>query len=120
MATLSSGGVAYRLEDSPFIVERFGIVYHFSSLKHKEKFIENVRIKEDWLCDSLSRRFHFMIDARLIADMQLYLQIEKRGFYVVIDSEVIKCPSELVLDGMRIRHRCLKKQYHNTTQLLQE
>ena len=120
MSNLSSGGVAYRLEESPFVYERFGIIYHFSSLKYKDKFIENVRIKEDWLCDSLSRRFHFKIDARLIADMQLYLQIEKRGFHVVIDSEVITCPSELVLDGMRIRPRCSKKPYHSITQLLPE
>lgn len=120
MVNLSSGGVAYQLEESPFIVERFGIVYHFSSMKHKDKFIENVRIKEDWLCDSLSRRFHFRIDARVIADMQLYLQIEKRGFHVVIDGEVVTCSSELVLDGMKIKRQCSKKLFQNTTPLLHE
>ena len=29
MVNLSSGGIAYRLEESPFIVDRFGIVYYF-------------------------------------------------------------------------------------------
>lgn len=106
MVNLSSGGIAYRLEESPFIVDRFGIVYYFSSIKYKEKFLQNVRIKEEWLCDSLSRRFHFKIDASIIADMQLYLQIEKRGFHVVIDGEVIRCPSDMVLDGMKIKRVC--------------
>lgn len=75
-------GVYYDLAQSPFEVVRFGARYKFSSQSHRDKFVLKVQMKEDWLRDSLSRRFKFRVDCPAIADMQLYIQIETRGFMV--------------------------------------
>lgn len=118
MSDLTKHGVAYDLERTPFYVERNGAVFFFSSLSHKEKFCENMRIKEDWLCDSLSRRFHYKVDVRLLADLQLYDRIEKRGFRIEYNGEVYRCHQDVELDGMTIRLKCSKEQLPNTTEPL--
>lgn len=106
---ISSHGVVYDLRHSPFTSERYGILYRFSSLRHKEKFDANVVKKEEWLCDSLTRRFHVNVDARYLADLQLYYQVETRGYSICIIEELnnypeqevrgeeISCPQELDL-----------------------
>lgn len=83
MSELTKYGVCYNLKQSPYDVEYSGYRFFFSTYTNEKKFIEKVRIKELWLTDSLSRRFHFAVDASIIAIFQLYNQIENRGFYVV-------------------------------------
>lgn len=116
MMEKTKNGVVYNVGESDYKVLRNGYLFRFSSQKHKEKFIENVRIKEEWLCDSLSRRFKVKIDASLAADFQLYIQIETRGFHVehVETGEVYKCHAdvELVLVNETIQN--CSKQYQNT------
>lgn len=100
---LTRSGVCYQLAESPWVVQRHDLQFHFSSYAHKSKFMEQVREKEDWLCDSLSRRFHVEVDAKLIACIQLYLKIELRGVYIkTLNGEVFRCQEEIRLDGMRI------------------
>lgn len=80
---LSKNGVCYNLPETPFIYEWRGLRYHFSSASHRDKYVDNVRKKEMWINDSLSRRFKCTVDLPLLADIQLYTQVESRGFYVV-------------------------------------
>lgn len=101
MADLTRNGVCYRLNTSPFYEDYKGYRFYFSSETHRRNFHSKVRIKEDWLSDSLSRRFHFHVDASEIAVFQLYWQIESRGFYVV--SETGKAYYSLRDVGMRTR-----------------
>lgn len=79
---ISRNGVCYDLQNSPYKYEWRGMVYFFSSESHRAKFIRNVREKEMWLDDSLSRRFKCTVHLPILADVQLYTQIETRGFYV--------------------------------------
>ena len=79
MVRISPHGVCYDIENSPFAYERNGIVFRFSSERHLNKFMDNVSKKEEWLSDSLSRRFHVSVDASVLADFQLYYQVETRG-----------------------------------------
>lgn len=83
MTELTKYGVCYNLHDTPYSVEYSGYKFYFSTYSNEKKFVQKARIKEEWLTDSLSRRFHFVVDASLIAIFQLYNQIENRGFYVV-------------------------------------
>lgn len=83
MAELTRHGVCYDLEGSPYTAECEGFVFHFSSVPHMDKFMRETRKREEWLNDSLSRRFRFRVDASIIAVFQLYHQVETRGFYVV-------------------------------------
>lgn len=82
MTKLSPYGICYSLPHSPFTVERNGYRFHFSSELHMENFKRDVKKKEDWINDSLSKRFKCKIHAELFADIQLYCKLETRGFWV--------------------------------------
>lgn len=83
MVKLTDSGVCYDIKHSPFEVEHNGFIFKFSSITHKMKFIREMTKKEEWLNDSLSRRFKINIEIDIVADFQLYAQIEKRGCYIV-------------------------------------
>lgn len=82
----TKSGVVYDVSYSPFVSQRHGLTFFFSSMSHKEKFDSNVTMKENWLSDSLSRRFKINVDAKVLAAIQLYINVETRGFYIE-DSE---------------------------------
>lgn len=75
-------GVCYDVRNSPYVYEWRSYRFHFSSVKHLEKFRDNVRMREEWLEDSLTRRFKYRVHAAWLAVFQLYAQVETRGFYV--------------------------------------
>ena len=91
--------VVYNLSDSKFIHEEGRYDFYFSSIKHLEKFQQELDSHEKWLGDSLSRRFHLNIEASDLADFQLYMQIEGRGFVVYdnLQEKFILSPDELCL-----------------------
>lgn len=99
-ANMTDYGVCYDVDNSPFQVERHGLTFKFSSVKHRDKFVQDVRKREDWLCDSLSRRFKVAFDARLLACVQLYTQVEKRGFYIEdMEGRSYGCSTEMAFNG---------------------
>ena len=119
---LTKNGVSYNLEITPFYTVKNGLRFHFSSHSHKMKFDMQVRVKEEWLRDSFYKRFHFLIDTDLIADLQLYSKIEQRGFYVIdlSDGSVFECLDLVKLDGLHLNKRDSRTQLENTMQQLLE
>lgn len=105
--TVSKNGVYYDLKSSPYYFEYKGLCFSFSSHIHRDKFIAKINIRTDWLTDSISRRFHFEIDMSLVAVLQLYLQTETRGFYIVDlnSGEEYTCKENLKLDGQKIKKK---------------
>lgn len=103
MGNLTRSGVCYEVCDSPFYQDWKGYRFYFSSEVHRRNFFNKACIREEWLSDSLSRRFHFKIDASLIAVFQLYHQIETRGFFVIDDEgHEFTCLSEIsMVSGMK-------------------
>ena len=98
MANLTRSGVCYDLRETPFSDDELGMTFYFSSHSHMLKFRSRKKERMDWLCDSLSNRFHVRVDARRLALAQLYLQIEKRGFRVIdVYGMEIETPDELYL-----------------------
>lgn len=98
MAKLTPQGVCYDLEDTPYTFEWRGVFWHFSSAPHLSKFRREVRKRELWLNDSLTRRFFVNIHMDIVADIQLYCQIESRGFYIVTnDGAVYRDASEIAV-----------------------
>lgn len=79
---VNANGICYDLKHSPYTFMRLGLEYRFSSPLHRKRFCERLAEREDWACDSLSRRFKCNFDARILAAMQLYSKIETRGFSV--------------------------------------
>lgn len=103
----TKNGVVYDLSLSPFEVSWKEYTFVFSSAVHAAKFDSKLSVRIEWLTDSLSRRFHVCVDAAVIAVMQLYMQTETRGFYVVDNKagKVHTCPENITLAGMRISGR---------------
>lgn len=88
---ISKYGVVYDLAKSPFRVECAGMAFTFSNLAHAQKFERDVATKQEWLSDSMSRRFHFAVNCDKLAALQLYERIEGRGFMVELPSgEVVR------------------------------
>lgn len=97
---ITKNGVCYDLRESPFTFTWRGIVWFFSSASHREKFIHRVVAKEEWLDDSLSRRFKCSIHLPIVADVQLYTQVETRGFYCQTDDGVeYNTPSSIYVEA---------------------
>lgn len=98
MTKLTPQGVCYDLTESPYTLEHNGIVWHFSSAPHRNKFRREMRKRELWLNDSLSKRFGCTMMLDLVADIQLYKQIESRGFYLVTnDGNEFTKPEDMVI-----------------------
>ena len=113
MVEITNNGVCYDLENTPYIIERDGIEYHFSSETHRGKFVREVRKREDWLTDSLSRRFKCRFDASKLAALQLYSQVETRGYFVIVGGEVVKCRGEVQLAGTTLNSQDCARQYQH-------
>lgn len=79
---LSKYGVCYDLAESPYTAEVLGFVFRFSTANLQRRFMESARVRCEWLTDSLGRRFHYSVQADVLALFQLYEQVESRGFYV--------------------------------------
>lgn len=86
---LTRNGVCYNLGDTPFHAEADGYDFAFSSRVHLESFVKKAKVRKDWLNDSLSRRFHVAVKADELALVQLYQQVETRGFRVASPSGTV-------------------------------
>ena len=74
--------IAYQLDNEDYTVEVGRYTFYFSSMIAKKKFVCNYNNRVEWLRDSLTRRFHFHVDADWIAVFQWYMICEGRGFRV--------------------------------------
>lgn len=86
MANVTENGVCYDLTATPFFVDYRGVRFYFSSNSHAKKFEDKIKVKSEWMSDSFTRRFHFKVDAAMIAVMQLYCQVETRGFRILYNN----------------------------------
>lgn len=104
MAELTRNGVCYDVANSPFTHRYRGYEFYFSSESHRRNFAAKAHIRELWLTDSLSRRFHFRVDASLVSVFQLYRIIETRGFHVVReeDGRVYSSASDLSFETVMV------------------
>ena len=113
----TKNGVEYDLTRTPYSSTWDCYTFFFSSATHLEKFEYRRQSRIDWLCDSLSRRFHVEIDASVLAVFQLYMQIETRGFRVwdILHMKELECPENITFRGMRPNVRDSILQPENTT-----
>lgn len=118
----TKNGVEYDLRRTPFYSAWREYTFYFSSATHLEKFEYRMQARIDWLCDSLSRRFHMEIDASVLAVFQLYMQIETRGFRVwnMVRLEEYECPENITFHGLRPNVRASIQQPESTTTLYAE
>lgn len=99
---LTKHGVCYDLSESPFVCSTAHFEYRFSSANHMRKFADNVQQRKDWLNDSLSRRFHVSIEVDILAELQLYMQTETRGFHVTDErGRTWRSAENMLLSGLK-------------------
>lgn len=80
--------VYYDIEKTPFIVERYGYTFYFTSLFNQNRFLNGVKnyIKEENLKNQ--SKYKVNIDFYKMLAVAYYLRIEKRAFKV-IDKELL-------------------------------
>lgn len=105
MPKLTRSNIAYDLTISPHVLP---IEYHadnvieyvFSSELYKQKFLDQRDEQHLKIKESLSKRFGYEVGSIILSDLVLYRKIEKRGFLLKINEDVITCPELVRLDGM--------------------
>lgn len=104
---LTKAGVCYDLTNSPFshTIEYDGqtVKYFFSSDNNVRRFKEKLEDNRSNINSSLSNRFKFVVEADLIADIRLYLNVESRGFYIFVDGKVLEWHEDIRLNGLKIK-----------------
>ena len=110
---LTRYNIAYNLSISPY---RYDLKYDddvitfvFSSALYMKKFHSRLEKNRTEINESLSKRFGFSIDFKLLADVRLYSSIEKRGFLLKKGGVEVTCREVLTLDGVRLTTRNLKE-----------
>lgn len=97
-------GVHYDLDTSPFSVWRHGMEFRFSSASHADRFRVMVSEREAKMGAELARRVGCRsVDMDIPACIQLYRQIETRGFLIIIGEERVTCAERLRLSGQGVR-----------------
>ena len=107
MAKLTKDGICYKLKESPYThiinYDSEEIIYYFSSMMYKTKFIAKKCEFREKINKSLSSRFGYEIKNNLLSDLKLYLQIEKRGFLIAnSNGDIIDCKKLIILDGQKV------------------
>ena len=97
----TKNGVVYDLSNTPFIGTYGQYDFAFSSATHLVKFNDRV----PWLNDSVSKRFHVTIDVSILAVIQLYMQVETRGFRIYDNARgrCYLCAENIILHGLTVR-----------------
>lgn len=100
----TKNGVVYDLSNTPFIGSYGNYDFAFSSATHLVKFNDKISIRVPWLNNSFSKRFHVTIDVSILAVLQLYMQVETRGFRIYDNARgrFYLCPENIILHGLTV------------------
>ena len=98
-ASQTKSPVCYDLRNTQWQALQGEFMFNFSTVGHRDKFLSEVQKRVDWLNDSMSRRFHVPCMFDDLAAIQLYMQLEGRGFFIfnIVTGEVYEKPSEVLL-----------------------
>jgi hypothetical protein len=108
MSKLSRANIAYDLNVSPHTFSLgypefdTSIRFVFSSNLYRSNFESRYQENREKINQSLSNRFGFHIKNNIIADLKLYISIEKRGFLIYKDGEKFECLKDITLDGSKL------------------
>lgn len=92
-------GICYDLKKSIYKSTQNGVVFVFSSKLYKEKFENRVKEHRKAINESLSKRFRISIDVSTLADVVLYMKIEKRGFLIEAKEDKLQCKNHITFVG---------------------
>ena len=106
MAKLTRSNIAYDLTISPHTysinyAENQHVKFIFSSKLYLTKFIDKLYTNRVAYNLQLSKRFGVDVYFEILADLKLYKSIEKRGYLLEVNGEVVRCQDRIILDGVR-------------------
>ena len=103
MKNLTRHGVAIDITESPYIFTEMisgnVVSFYFSSRLHLNNFTQKRPDNFQMLYNHIYKRFKFKVNCRLLADCNLYMKIENRGFYIKINDKGYTCPNNITLNG---------------------
>lgn len=99
---MTRNGIVYKLELSPYTFTIDETTFCFSSKNHLEKFAEKLTENRELIGYSLSKRFGFNINIKLLADIVLYSKVETRGFLIIRKGETYLCKKDIILSGGKV------------------
>lgn len=95
------GYVYPQLKYSPYYFTVPPLTYFFSTKGHCEKFktyLEHHRVE---ISQKLEKRYKIKVNCPLLADINLYREIENRGFYITNENgEVYEWQEQVELNGL--------------------
>lgn len=96
--------IYHDLSQSTYIYKNKDLVLHFSSEFYLNNFKDRIEtFKHDFMekMRESTRRVvnHFEIDMTNVAEIQLYSNIEIRGFYIIYKGECTTCQNQLLFHG---------------------
>lgn len=93
----------YNMDETPYILEIDGVTYYFSTFLHLTKYKRLYNENRKLVSERLSTRYRVYIQCNLLADINLYIKVETRGFKIVDRNGVeYICPSQILLNGARL------------------
>ena len=104
MTKLTRSNIAHDLTISPHNTqieysEGDSIVFVFSSEMYRNNFLNRLEDNRNKINESLSNRFGFCVVMDVLADLKLYITIEKRGFLIYWNGERVTCLRDITLNG---------------------
>ena len=93
----SRNGVYHNIDDSTYFHIIDDMVYYFVSENNRDRFVERYKTNRTKISTSLSNRFKVRFSANALSDLRTYLEIEKKGFYVLKGGERL-CSENLEYD----------------------
>ena len=103
---LTRSGIAYDLTKSPYKVvlsySGQSIIYTFSSQLYKDIFLRKLEENREATNALLSKRFGIQVEENELCDLKLYAKVEKRGYLIETDSEVMTCREQVKLNGGKV------------------
>jgi hypothetical protein len=102
--------IYHDLKESTYIYNNKDLVLHFSSEYYLKKFKQRIEpFKQEFLekMRESTRRVvnQFEIDMTNVAEIQLYSNIEIRGFYIIYKGEYTTCQNQLLFRGEIVKNQ---------------
>lgn len=95
--------VCLNLQESNYFFKVGDYIYFFSTELHRNKFACNYINHRKEVSDKLTKRYKIRCHFNLLADVNLYREIENRGFYIrKIGGGEYKWPDLVALDGQKM------------------
>jgi YHS domain-containing protein len=84
------------LQSSPFKIILEGVIYHFSSLLHLQKFVSRYPKNRRSMTEYLAKLYNVNLSLHRLPDLILYRKIETRGFFIKLEGSELKCLDSVI------------------------